>query len=132
MHRCSLRNRTVPEPLSILLVDDHEDTNRSLTLLLKRRGYAVQSASDVASAVKLAGGQKFDVLVSDMSLPDGNGLDLLRRMADNAPTFGGIIVSGYGMDEDMAGSLAAGYKEHLSKPVDVARLDGVIKRLAGL
>ena len=98
-------------------------------LLLKRRGYEVETALDIASALERAGGRQFDVLVSDMVLPDGSGLDLLRRLADRAPKHGGIVVSGYGQEEDVANSLAAGFKEHLAKPVNVANLDAAIQQL---
>lgn len=120
------------EPLRVLLVDDHEDTNRMLMLLLRRRGYQVKTASDIAQALDLFSRESYDVLVSDMGLPDGSGLDLLQKLGDNPPRYGGIIVSGYGMEEDIARSLAAGYKEHLSKPADVTQVEAAIRRLAGL
>ena len=119
------------EVLSILLVDDHEDTNRSLMLLLRRRGFQVKTAVDIAQAVEMFGQENFDVLVSDMGLPDGSGLDLLPSLQDNPPRFG-IIVSGYGTDEDFERSRAAGYSEHMVKPVDVNQLEAVIRRLANL
>lgn len=120
------------EPLSILLVDDHEDTNRSMMLLLRRRGYQVKTAVDIAQAVEMFAQETFDVLVSDMGLPDGSGLDLLPKLAHNPPRYGGIVVSGYATDEDVERSRAAGYKEHLSKPVDVSQLDDAIRQVAGL
>ena len=98
-------------------------------LLLRRRGYRVESALDMAAAAALADGQAFDVLVSDMNLPDGSGLDLLRRLEVHPPRYGGIIVSGFSMDEDVARSRAAGYRAHLTKPVEVQRLDEEIQRL---
>lgn len=116
--------------LKILLVDDHEDTNRSLVLLLGRRGYRVQSATSLAEANVRCDLEIFDVLVCDMNLPDGSGLDLLGQLADRAPRLGAIVVSGYNTDEDIARSLAAGYKAHLGKPIEVAKLDAAIKRLA--
>ena len=119
------------EPLSILLVDDHEDTNRSLMLLLRRRGFQVKTAVDLAQAIEMFGQEDFDVLVSDMGLPDGSGLDLLPSLKNNPPRFG-IIVSGYGTEEDVERSHAAGYQEHLVKPVDVNQLEAVIRRLADL
>ena len=118
----------MPDLLSILLVDDHEDTNRSLMLLLRRRGYQVQTATDIGRAEELARGETFDVLVSDMNLPDGSGLDLLQRL-EKPPRYGGIIISGYGEDEDVARGRAAGYKAHLVKPVEVQRLDDTIQRV---
>ncbi len=133
-------NSSLPNPanveaspaLRVLLVDDHEDTNRSMMLLLRRRGYLVKTASDIAQAIELFAQEPFDVLVSDMGLPDGSGLDLLAKLGDNQPRYGGIVVSGYSMEEDMARSRAAGYKEHLSKPVDVNKLESVIRQVAGL
>ncbi len=119
----------MPDPISILLVDDHEDTNHSLLLLLKRRGYQVESALDMASALGLAGERVFDVLVSDVTLPDGSGIDLLSLMNDRPPRYGGIIISGYGMDDDIARSKAAGYRAHLTKPVAVQQLDETIQQL---
>jgi CheY-like chemotaxis protein len=115
--------------LRVLLVDDHEDTNRSLTLLLGRRGYKVKSAFSMTTAVNLASREEFDVLVSDIALPDGSGLDLLRQLA-HPLAIGGIVLSGYGMDEDVQRSKAAGFKAHLSKPVDFNKLDALIQRLA--
>ena len=115
--------------IRVLLVDDHEDTNRSLTLLLGRRGYQVRAATSLASAEVLCGTEAFDVLVCDMNLPDGSGLDLLARLAANPPRRGAIILSGYNTDEDIDRSLAAGYKAHLGKPVELDKLDATIKRL---
>ncbi len=113
----------------MLLVDDHADTNRSLVLLLGRRGYKVQSATSLAEARTLCDLEAFDVLVCDMNLPDGSGLDLLRQLTANPPRLGGIVVSGYNTDEDIDRSLAAGYKAHLGKPVEIDKLAATIKRL---
>ena len=113
----------------VLLVDDHEDTNRSLVLLLGRRGYKVRAATSLASAEALCGAEEFDVLVCDMNLPDGSGLELLGRLAARPPRLGAIILSGYNTDEDIERSLAAGYKAHLGKPVEIDKLDTTIKRL---
>ncbi len=118
--------------LRVLLVDDHEDTNRSMQLLLRRRGYQVETALDMAGAVELCTRERFDVLVCDLGLPDGSGLDLLAKLVDHPPTYGGIMVSGYGEVEDIARSRVAGYQEHLAKPVDVARLEAAIRQVAGL
>lgn len=116
-------------PLRVLLVDDHEDTNRSLILLLRRRGYEVEAATSMASAVELvSGSEPFDVLVADMGLPDGNGLDLLPQLSPR-PRFGGIVVSGFAPTEHSERLKESGYGMHLCKPVDVARLDAAIQQL---
>ena len=118
-----------PSPVRVLLVDDHEDTNRSLVLLLGRRGYKVRAATSLHDAQELAEREEFDVLVCDMSLPDGNGLELLGRLRQRPPVHGGIVLSGYNDDEDLERSQAAGYKAHLAKPVDVSKLDETIRRI---
>ncbi len=118
-----------PLPVRVLLVDDHEDTNRSLVLLLGRRGYKVKAATSLHEATELAAHEEFDVLVSDMSLPDGNGLELLGLLRDKLPVYGGIVLSGYNDDEDLERSRAAGFKAHLSKPVEVSELDETIRRI---
>jgi CheY-like chemotaxis protein len=68
----------------ILLVEDHEDSNRSLTNLLRQRGYDVHSALNFQSALDLASKEQFDVLISDLALPDGSGID--AKVAIRAPT----------------------------------------------
>lgn len=113
----------------VLLVDDHEDTNRSMCILLGRRGYKVQATTSLAAAEVLYRLETFDALVCDMNLPDGSGLELLGRLADRPPRLGAIVLSGYNTDEDIARSLAAGYKAHLGKPVEIDRLDAAIRQL---
>ena len=120
---------TPSDAIRVLLVDDHEDTNRSLSLLLGRRGYKVRSATSLDAAEQLAGQEPFDVIVCDMSLPDGNGLELLARLRATPPVHGGIVLSGYNDDDDLERSRAAGYKAHLAKPVDVGKLDQTIRRI---
>ena len=116
-------------PLRVLLVDDHEDTNRMLTLLLKRRGYEVRAATSIAEAVAASEGGTWDVLVSDMNLPDGSGVNLLGELP-SPPTLGGIVVSGLSSDDDIDRVTAAGYKGYLSKPVDLDKLEAMIRGLA--
>ena len=120
--------RFVPKRRSVrlLLVEDHEDTKHSLTNMLRRRGYEVLAASDVRSALDIALSQQFDVLVSDIGLPDGSGLDLLKTLRATREVFG-IALSGYGMEEDIRRSSEAGFSHHLVKPVDINKLDSIIQ-----
>ncbi len=114
----------------LLLVDDHPDTLRSMQMLLTRRGYQVCTAPDVQSALATAAGGNFDLLISDVGLPDGSGMDLMRRLcAARGENLPGIALSGYGMEEDVARSHAAGFREHLTKPVDTQTLEDAIRRL---
>jgi signal transduction histidine kinase/ActR/RegA family two-component response regulator len=119
----------VPErqPMRILLVEDHEDTNRSLTNLLRRRGYHVQSALNLESALNLSANEEFDVLISDLALPDGTGIDLMQKLVSNRPIVG-IALTGFGMEEDIRKSKAAGFQHHLVKPIDLNKLDSLIQQ----
>jgi signal transduction histidine kinase len=110
----------------LLLVEDHEDTNRSLTRMLRRRGYEVHSANDIRSALDIATSKQFDVLVSDIGLPDGSGIDLLKALRAKGEVFG-IALSGYGMEEDIRRSHDVGFSHHLVKPVDLNKLDSIIQ-----
>jgi HAMP domain-containing protein/signal transduction histidine kinase/CheY-like chemotaxis protein len=123
--------RVLPQrqAMRVLLVEDHEDTNRSLTRLLQLRGYHVQSARDVRSALALTESSEFDVLISDLGLPDGNGIDLMRAIQTNRPLLG-IALTGYGMEEDIRKSREAGFKHHLVKPIDVNMLDSFLQESA--
>ncbi len=119
-------------PARVLLVDDHPDTLRSMERLLRRRGYLVITATDVASALAEAERQPFDVLVSDIGLPDGTGIDLIRRLRQargQGEEVPGIALSGYGMEEDVARSHEAGFREHLTKPVNVQAFEAVLRRV---
>ncbi len=114
------------QPMRILLVEDHEDTNRSLTNLLRLRGYDVESANNVESGRALADRRDFDVLISDLGLPDGSGIDLIQSLRLKRPVYG-IALTGFGMEEDVQKSRDAGFKHHLVKPIDLNKLDTFIQ-----
>ena len=113
------------QPMRILLVEDHEDTNRSLTSLLRRRGYQVRSALTFQSALELSAKEKFDVLISDLGLPDGSGIDLIQKLASKPPL--GIALTGFGMEQDIRKSREVGFHHHLVKPIDLNKLDSLIQ-----
>jgi signal transduction histidine kinase/HAMP domain-containing protein/ActR/RegA family two-component response regulator len=117
------------QTMRILLVEDHEDTKRSLTNLLRRRGYHVQSAGDLQSALELSAKEEFDVLISDLGLPDGSGIDLMRALISRRPVFG-IALTGFGMEDDIRKSYEVGFKHHLVKPIDLNKLDSFIQESA--
>jgi CheY-like chemotaxis protein len=119
------------KPMRVLLVEDHEDTNRSLTQLLRRRGYHVEAAYSVQSALEAASHEQFDVLVSDIGLPDGSGIDLMEKLKRDRPIFG-IALTGFGMEDDLRRSQEVGFNHHLIKPVDLNRLDALIQQADSL
>ena len=115
------------QALKILLVDDHHDTCAALEKLLARRGHLVAVSHDVRSAMEAAVRNKFDLLISDIALPDGTGMDLMMqlRAIANVP---GIAISGFGNNGDIERSLQAGFSEHLIKPIKLDNLEAAIER----
>ena len=116
-------------PLRILLVEDHLDTLQCLTKLLKKWGHTVATAENARTAQALADRQEFDLLVSDLGLPDGSGLDVMRHLKERS-RIPGIALSGFGTEEDIRQSRAAGFAEHLVKPVNTATLRTAIRQFA--
>jgi two-component system, chemotaxis family, CheB/CheR fusion protein len=115
-------------PCRILLVEDHADTTLMMQRLLARRGYAVTVATTLAEAMQAVESRTFDLLLADLGLPDGSGLDLMRTVASRTPTLPAIALSGYGMPEDARKSLDAGFLAHIPKPVAIERLWAAIDR----
>jgi len=118
-------------PLRILLVEDHADTARVMRRLLSAQGHKVQIAVNIATAQQLAGTQPFDVLLSDLGLPDGSGLDLMRALRAKGYKMPGIALSGYGQENDIEQSRQAGFVGHLVKPISLALLDQELAKVVG-
>jgi two-component system CheB/CheR fusion protein len=122
----SQRTPPPPRPLQILLVEDNKDSLTHLALILGLRGHEVRTAERLAEALQAATSGAYDLVISDIELPDGTGLELMRQIDSRAVR--GIAMSGYGSEEDIQQSLDAGYDEHLTKPVDIHRLEEAIRR----
>ena len=114
--------------LSILLVEDHEDSAMLMKALLERSGHTVHLADTVRAGVDKAVEVRPDLIVSDLGLPDGSGLELIRAARAEGVDCPAIALSGYGMDEDLARTRAAGFSDHLVKPVGVKRLREAIAK----
>ncbi|HSI65631.1 MAG TPA: ATP-binding protein [Candidatus Saccharimonadia bacterium] len=115
-------------PRHLLIVEDHADTARALCTHLRRRGFIVSVAHTVATALQMVREQPFDLVVSDLGLPDQSGFDLMRQIRA-VRAIPGIAMSGYGMAEDIRKSREAGFSQHLVKPVSIPRLEEAIRRL---
>jgi signal transduction histidine kinase/ActR/RegA family two-component response regulator len=116
------------EDLRLLLVEDHDDTREVLARLLSRRGYDVEAAQNAREARALASRKTFDLLISDIALPDSTGYELLAELTVKHGLYG-IAMSGFGSDADLAQSKAAGFLQHLVKPIDARALDVAIQRI---
>ena len=119
---------TSPTSVRILLVDDHPDTCAALKRLLTLRGHQIVAAHSMSAALEAAENNDFDLLISDVGLPDGNGMELLRHLRGKFD-IRGIAISGFGMDADIGKSLDAGFSAHLVKPVKVEKLEATIARV---
>ncbi len=113
-------------PLKILLVEDHTDTLQVLVKILEKWGHTVTAAASCRTARELVASQEFDLLISDLGLPDGSGLEIMQQIKMRSET-PGIALSGYGTDEDIRQSKAAGFAGHLVKPVSVTALRAAIR-----
>jgi signal transduction histidine kinase len=110
----------------ILLVEDHKPTSSALADILARRSYQVVSASCLAEARAAADVESFDILISDIGLPDGDGYQLMTELSHRKGLVG-IALSGYGMEKDLTRSHAAGFLTHLTKPVGIEALDRALR-----
>jgi CheY-like chemotaxis protein len=123
--RCARESR----PIRILLVDDHVDTLKVLRRILESDGHSVTSAASVREATGAAENGEFDLLISDIGLPDGTGMDVVRCVRARYPKMPAIAMTGFGMEQDIRSSEQAGFTMHLTKPVDVNSLEASIRML---
>jgi two-component system CheB/CheR fusion protein len=121
------------KPTTILLVEDHLDTLRIMSRLLRSAGYHVLTADSVATALTTAGENKIDMLITDLGLPDGSGVQIIEAIGarPGESKIPGIALSGFGMDEDIRMSKEVGFVRHLIKPVSFRVLAEAIREVLG-
>jgi CheY-like chemotaxis protein len=112
----------------LLLVEDNDVTRGALQKLLLARNFDVCAASSIADAWAMVADSKFDVLVSDIGLPDGDGFLLMRELKDRY-AMKGIALTGYDLEDDFKLSKEAGFSIHLTKPVEASVLDEALASL---
>ena len=140
-----------PQPMRILVVEDHPDTQSVMRRVLRSMGHVVKTAGTVKEALgeidraaaatsgdassrdgnsKDGSGERFDLIISDLGLPDASGLDLIREVRRKDPRIPAIAVSGYGMEDDIHQSRQAGFNHHLTKPTNIQLLAALIQQIA--
>ena len=117
-------------PLRLLLVEDHADSAELLAELLENRGHTVRIATTASDALAIASEQAFDVVVSDVGLPDSTGYELMAKLRARSP-IKGIAMTGSGAAADIARGREAGFAMHLIKPVSLRRLEQALEAIAG-
>jgi CheY-like chemotaxis protein len=96
--------------------------------MLERRGYEITVAYSAEQAVEKVRTQDFDLLISDIGLPDRSGYDLMRELR-HSKGLPGIALTGFGSEHDITEARAAGFSEHLTKPINFERLEEAIQNL---
>lgn len=125
---------TSPELLkgkSILIVDDSRDTIDMLTKLLTLEGARVESAGSGKEALQIAGERSFDLIISDISMPEMDGYQLLKQIRGlaNGGSLPALALTGYGRSHDIRRAQAEGFADHLTKPIDINRFLRTVQRL---
>jgi len=112
----------------VLVVDDHIDTCTGMKMMLERRGYRVTVAHTADQAAEKVRHAEFDLVISDIGLPDRSGYELMQELSATKG-LRGIALSGFGMENDVSRARAAGFSEHLTKPINFDRLEEAIQSL---
>ena len=119
-------NPSAPRIAQILVVDDEPDLRTLYELTLLREGYRVEAAGSVADAEKHLQAERFDVVITDMRLPDGLGMEILQRIHREQRSERCIVMTAYGSAENAVEALKAGAFDYLTKPVDLKQFRGVV------
>ena len=122
------KDADLPRHRRVLVVDDHQDTCTGMKKMLERRGYQITVAHTAQQAVEKVRTQEFDLLISDIGLPDRSGYELMREV-QSTKALPGIALSGFGTEQDVNEALAAGFSGHLTKPINFERLEEAISNL---
>jgi two-component system response regulator PilR (NtrC family) len=120
-----------PSHFSLLVVDDEPDLRTLYELTLLREGYDVETAGTVDDALLHLKDRTYSAVITDMRLPDGTGLDLLRRLEEGNRREKAIVITAYGSAENAVEALKAGAYDYLTKPVDLKQFRAVVASALG-
>ncbi len=116
---------------AILVVDDEPDLRTLYELTLLRDGHDVETAGSVAEALALLRARRYQALITDLRLPDGSGMDLLRELDSQARAERAIVITAFGSAESAVEALKAGAFDYLTKPVDLRQFRAVVASALG-
>jgi two-component system, NtrC family, response regulator PilR len=116
---------------SLLVVDDEPDLRTLYELTLAREGYDLETAGSVEEALQMLAARTYSAVITDMRLPDGTGLDILRRIEDGGRREKVIVITAYGSSENAVEALKAGAYDYLTKPVDLKQFRAVVSGALG-
>ncbi len=115
----------------LLVIDDEPDLRTLYELSLLREGYDVDTAGSVAEALASLGARGYQLVITDMRLPDGSGLDLLRHLEDTRRSERAIVITAYGSAQNAVEALKAGAYDYLTKPVDLKLFRSIVASALG-
>jgi len=116
-------------PLRILLVENDVDTRTYFKLYLQQLGHRIDTAGGVSEALSALASERYDVLFADIGLGDGSGWDIMRIVTERSipvPPYS-VAMTGYGLADDRARSEAAGFRHHVMKPFEPAKLKALLE-----
>ncbi len=122
---------TTTAPFSLLVVDDEPDLRTLYELTLLREGYDIDTAGSVEEALERLDARRYSLMITDMRLPDGSGLDLLRRLEETERSEKAIVITAYGSAENAVEALKAGAYDYLTKPVDLKQFRAAVASALG-
>lgn len=114
--------------MNILLVEDHQETRNTLVLLLARCGHTAITAETVAEALDLLGHARVHVLLADLGLPDGDGLEVVAKAKRLNPDIKAIALTARDTDDDYRAGFDAGFDHYLTKPFDFHELRNLLSQ----
>lgn len=123
--RCSLGQKTK----KILIVDDEENARLGLSKLLAQEGYEVESVANGLEALEFLGRKQVNLIISDINMPQMNGLAFLRELNRHHPEMQVIMITAYGGVESYLNAMNLGAFEYIHKPVKLEELKSVMKKI---
>jgi DNA-binding NtrC family response regulator len=116
-------------PSSVLIVDDEAGIRTALRVNFSRNGWTVETASGVREATRLLEGREFELVVSDMRMPDGNGLEVMSSARKNSPNTAVILLTAFGSVPDAVHAMRNGAFDYLAKPISFEQLEEAVERV---
>ena len=117
--------------MRVLVVEDHGDSRNAMISLLERWGFEVSAAAaDYHSAIEFIQTKPFDVLLSDIGLPDGTGFTVMQEAKRHQPNIVGIAVSAFHSPLELQLAERVGFDHYIQKPLDAQRLHTILDKIA--
>jgi DNA-binding NtrC family response regulator len=117
------------EQINILLIDDEEPVREALLLLLKNAGYRTSSCGSGSSAFQLLANEQFDIVITDLFLPDVNGIDILKKVKELSPAIEVILITGHASAETAVRAMKEGAFDYITKPLNFEELRVIIGKV---